>query len=200
MQLLASTVRAGGHERSTENGRAVGRVGQHGGAAEGAGRRVRCRTGCPRPGGGVRGAGQQPRRLRRRPDTVGHGRAHRREPGSQYPSGSATAPAAATGSQGDGVAALCRASTAAEFQLAVEDGSHLGPASLRYSADMWDALASSGPPELSADAAELAVQYRVLAESDDIDSAWARVGDTTTAAFRRVEAYADAHCESGQAK
>lgn len=118
----------------------------------------------------------------------------------QYPSGSATAPAAAPISQGDGVAALCRVSTAAEFQLAVEDGSHLGPASLRYSADMWDALASSGPPELSADAAELAVQYRVLAGSDDIDSAWARVGDTTTAAFRRVEAYADAHCDSGQAK
>jgi hypothetical protein len=33
-----------------------------------------------------------------------------------------------------------------------------------------------------------------------IDSAWERLGNPTTAAFRRVEAYADAHCESGQAK
>jgi hypothetical protein len=101
---------------------------------------------------------------------------------------------------GDGVATLCRVSTAAEFQLAVEYGSHLGPASLRYSADMWDALASSGPPELSADATELAVQYRALADADDIDTAWERVGDQTTAAFRRVESYAEAHCDSGQVK
>jgi hypothetical protein len=120
---------------------------------------------------------------------------------TRTPAGSAAAPSsAAPAAQADGVAALCRVSTTAEFQLAVEDGSHLGPASLRYSADMWDALASSGPPELSADAAELAVQYRVLADADDINSAWDRVGDPTTAAFRRVEAYAEAHCESGQAK
>jgi hypothetical protein len=116
------------------------------------------------------------------------------------PTGSAGAPTGAAGARDEGVAAVCRVSTTAEFQLAVEDGSHLGPASLRYSADMWDALASSGPPELSADAAELAVQYRVLAGSDDIDGAWTRVGDSTTAAYRRVEAYANAHCESGQAK
>jgi hypothetical protein len=119
----------------------------------------------------------------------------------QIPAGSAaTAPSAGPAAPGQGVAALCRASTTAEFQLAVEDGSHLGPASLRYSADMWDALAASGPPEVSADAAELAVQYRVLAGADDLNSTWDRVGDTTTAAFRRVEAYANSHCESGQAK
>jgi hypothetical protein len=119
---------------------------------------------------------------------------------TRVPTGSAAAPSPGPIAQGDRVAALCRVSTAAEFQLAVEYGSHLGPASLRYSADMWDALASSGPPELSADAAELAVQYRVLAGADDIDSAWERVGDTATAAFRRVESYADAHCDSGQVK
>jgi len=96
--------------------------------------------------------------------------------------------------------ALCRVSTTSEFQLAVEDGSHLGPASLRYSADMWDALASSGPPELSADAGELAVRYRALADVADLDSAWEQVGDSTTAAFRRVVSYAEAHCELGQVK
>lgn len=118
----------------------------------------------------------------------------------QNPSGSAAAPGVTPAAQGQGVAALCRVSTTAEFQLAVEDGSHLGPASLRYSAEMWDALASSGPPDLSADAAGLAVQYRMLADAEDLNSMWDRVGDDATAAYRRVEAYANSHCDSGEAK
>jgi hypothetical protein len=41
-------------------------------------------------------------------------------------------------------------------------------------------------------------QYRMLADAEDLRSMWDRIGGETTAAFRRVEACANSHSDSGQ--
>jgi hypothetical protein len=38
----------------------------------------------------------------------------------------------------------------------------------------------------------------MLADAQDLDTTWDRIGGETAAAYRRAEAYASSHCELGQ--